>query len=123
MILVAGILLAQTPPPNDASRNKAALAPRPLSKGSQAFGLKGDVLGETADEFRAHNSLAQCSAEQGNGVQRFIRDDPAPTSEPVEVMLSDAEISAGVRKCIEGIDPTVAKVKVDPFVKTIFWPQ
>jgi hypothetical protein len=43
-IMAAGILLAQTPSPKDS-----------LSTGAQPFGLKGDVLGETLQEFRAKN--------------------------------------------------------------------
>src|SRR5713226_7843891 len=109
-IMAAGILLAQTPSPKDS-----------LSTGAQPFGLKGDVLGETLQEFRTRNDRVIALGNNGLDHLRFApllpktkhlplctndKAVPKPENWPLDAeksRLTEEEERAGVVKCIAAL--------------------
>lgn len=99
MILAASILLAQTSPPK-ASKGKASPAPQSVRPASppQPFGLKGDVLGETIDEFRARNKRLLAWGPLGAARGSFDPHFPATKQLPQCSIdqVEESEKSAGI---------------------------
>jgi hypothetical protein len=127
------ILLSQTHQPKG----------RSPSPSSQPFGLKGDVLGETIDEFRAHNERIITLGYLGTERAKFApelpktkhlpqcsNDEPDKNGNPSRDVqaLTEEEKRAGVIKCIAALSlnddldfedgPTVAGVNA---VRTLYY--
>jgi hypothetical protein len=127
-------LQAQTPPPKSTPRVEASSAPQPSPSVSQPFGLKGDVLGETIEEFRARNervitlgTLGQERAKVDPDLPRTKKLPQCTNSIAVGNLswdvreLTDEEKRAGVIRCIAALsldddpdfedNPTIANVR------------
>src|ERR1035438_458569 len=141
-IMASCLLFSQTPPPKSVPKGVpkgkgAPIASQPIpSTDSQPFSLKGDVLGETIDEFRSRNERVITLGIMGldrlrlapdlpktKNLPQCSNDKPDKTGDlPWDVrFLTDGEKRAGVVRCIAALSldddfdfqdsPTVANVR------------
>ena len=143
VLIAASILLAQTPPPRGTTKSKPSTAPKPSTAvAPQPFGLKGDVLGETIDEFRARNARVIALGTMGEDRAKLEDVDRTKNLPQCSIGESDTnddlswdvrfltteEKRAGVVKCIAALSldddfdfedsPTVANA---PTYKTVYY--
>ena len=136
-ILAIGLLVVLAPPVPGQTKNRSrTTAPKASTTQAQPYGLKGDLLGETIEEFRARNdrsiALGLMGKDRASIPPGFFTTKHVPqcTNDPPESDLSpdvqssfetEEEKRAGVVKCVASLSidddmdyddrPTIAGVQ------------